>query len=149
MSVPTGIDTGAPVRARHEIEIDARLSIVWELHTDVNNWPSWQPKVSAAHLNGPFEPGASFEWTSYGWTIVSTIYAATDGARVLWGDKSGGSTGVHEWGFSQALRGVHVTAEVSFAGGPVEADVTGIQSMLDTSLVAWLVHLKADAESRS
>jgi hypothetical protein len=36
---------------------------------------------------------------------------------------------------------------VSFAGEPVEADVASMQSMLDASLVAWLGHLKAAAES--
>lgn len=33
-------------------------------------------------------------------------------------------------------------------GEPVEADVTGMQSALDSSLTAWLAHLKAAAESK-
>ena len=37
----------------------------------------------------------------------------------------------------------------SFAGEPVEADPAGMQAMLDTSLAAWLTHLKAAAESSS
>jgi hypothetical protein len=148
MSVPTGIDVGAPVRARHEIGIDAPLSIVWQLHTDVNNWPAWQTEITAAHLDGAFQPGASFEWTSYGFTVVSTIYAVAAGARALWGGTSGGITGVHEWLFSQTPMGVRVTTEESFAGGPVEADITGMQSALDSSLAAWLAHLKAAAEAR-
>jgi hypothetical protein len=41
--------------------------------------------------------------------------------------------------------GVHVTTNESFAGEPVEADPTSMQSMLDASLVAWLGHLKAAA----
>jgi hypothetical protein len=44
---------------------------------------------------------------------------------------------------------VHVTTDESFAGKPVEADVTGMQSALDSSLTAWLAHLKAAAESRA
>jgi hypothetical protein len=43
---------------------------------------------------------------------------------------------------------VHVTTNESFAGEPVEADVTGMQSALDSSLIAWLAHLKAAAESK-
>ena len=82
MSVPAGIDAGAPVRARHEIDITAPVS-----------------------------------------------------------------TGVHEWVFAETPAGVHVTTEESFAGGPVEADVTGMQSALDGSLSAWLGHLKAAAEA--
>jgi len=33
------------------------------------------------------------------------------------------------------------------AGKPVEDDVPGMQTILDASLVAWLGHLKAAAES--
>jgi uncharacterized membrane protein len=148
MSVPTGIDTGAPVRARHEIDINAPLGTVWQLHTDVNGWPSWQNEITAAQLAGPFRPGSSFEWTSYGFTVVSTIYAVTERARVLWGGTSGGITGIHEWVFTETPTGVHVTTEESFAGEPVEADLTAMQSALDGSLAAWLAHLKAVAEAK-
>lgn len=148
MSVPSGIDVGAPVRARHEIDIDAPLSVVWQLHTDVNRWPAWQTEITAAHLDGAFQPGASFEWTSYGFTVVSTIYAVAEDARVLWGGAAGGITGVHEWVFSQTPAGVHVVTQESFAGAPVEADIAGMQSALDSSLAAWLAHLKAAAEAQ-
>jgi Polyketide cyclase / dehydrase and lipid transport len=148
MSTPAGVDDDAPVRASHEIDINAPLETVWRLHADVNNWPAWQGAITAARLDGAFEPGASFEWTSYGFTVVSTIYAATECARVLWGGTAGGITGVHEWVFSETPAGVHVTTTESFAGEPVEADVTGMQSALDSSLAAWLGYLRAAAESR-
>lgn len=148
MSIPAGINGDAPVRAHHEIDINAPLDTVWRLHADVNGWPAWQSEITAARLDGAFEPGASFEWTSYGFTVVSTIYAAVERARVLWGGTAGGITGIHEWVFSEAPSGVHVTTQESFAGEPVEADVTGMQSALDSSLVAWLGHLKAAAESK-
>ncbi len=148
MSVPTGVDTGAPVCAHHEIDINAPLGTVWQLHTDVNGWPAWQTEITAAHLDGTFQPGASFEWTSYGFTVVSTIYAVAEQARVLWGGTSGGITGVHQWVFTETSTGVHVTTEESFAGEPVKADVTGMQSALDSSLTAWLAHLKAAAEAK-
>ncbi len=61
---------------------------------------------------------------------------------------AGGITGVHEWVFSQTPAGVHVTTDESFAGEPVKADVTGMQSALDSSLIARLAHLKAAAESK-
>ena len=86
MSIPTGIDGNAPVRARHETDIHAPLDTVWRLHTDVNNWPAWQTDITAAHLDGPFEPGSSFTWTTNGYfTVTSTIYAVAERARTLWG----------------------------------------------------------------
>ena len=85
MSIPTGVDGDAPVRAHHETDINAPLDTVWQLHADVNAWPAWQTDITAAHIDGAFQPGASFEWTSYGFTVVSTIYAVAERARVLWG----------------------------------------------------------------
>jgi hypothetical protein len=149
MSVPTDVDIDAPVRAHHETDIDAPLDTVWQLHTDVNAWPSWQAEITAAHIDGAFQPGASFEWTSYGFTVVSTIYAVAERARVLRGGTAGGITGVHEWVFSETPTGVHVATNESFAGEPVQADVTAMRSALDSSLISWLAHLKAAAESKT
>ncbi|HYX76972.1 MAG TPA: SRPBCC family protein [Gaiellaceae bacterium] len=147
MNVPSDVDRAAPVVARHEIEIAAPLEKVWQLHVDVNAWPSWQSEITAAHLDGPLEPGASFDWTSYGFSVTSTVYDLVKQARVLWGGTSGGITGVHEWRFSETPGGVRVTTTESFAGNPVEADVAAMQTALDASLVAWLGHLKSAAES--
>jgi hypothetical protein len=105
MSVPAGVDGGAPVRAHHETDINAPLDTVWRLHADVGAWPTWQTDITAAHIDGAFQPGASFEWTSYGFTVVSTIYAVAERARVLWGGTAGGITGVHEWVFSETPAG--------------------------------------------
>jgi hypothetical protein len=148
MTTPTGIDTDAPVRAHHEIDINAPLDTVWRLQTDVNSWPAWQTEITAARLDGPFQPGSSFTWTSYGFTVTSTIYAVTERARTLWGGTAEGVTGTHEWAYSPTPTGVHVTTEESFAGQPVEADATEMQSALDKSLIDWLGHLKAAAEDR-
>jgi hypothetical protein len=46
-------------------------------------------------------------------------------------------------------QGVLVATNESFGGVPVDADPSTMQSTLDTSLVSWLLHLKAAAESRA
>jgi hypothetical protein len=120
---------------------------IWRLHADVNGWPAWQAGITAAHIDGASGPGASFEWTSYGVTVVSTIYPVAERARVLCGGTAGGITGIHEWVFSQRPAGVHVSTAESFAGEPADADVTGMQSALDGSLISRLARLKAAAEA--
>ncbi len=97
MAIPAGIDGNAPVIARHQIDINAPLETVWRLQTDVNNWLAWQTDITAARLDGPFEPGNSFTWTSYGFTVTSTIYAVAERARTLWGGAAHGIMGTHEW----------------------------------------------------
>lgn len=147
MNAPVAIDRSAPVVARHEIDIQAPLTTVWQLHTGVNAWPTWQNDITAAHLDGPVKVGAAFDWTSFGLSVTSTIYDVADRARVLWGGTASGITGVHEWIFQETPAGVHVTTTESFVGEPVRADVAGMQSALDASLVSWLGHLKVAAES--
>ena len=147
MTTPTGIDRTAPVIAHHEIDINAPLDTVWRLHTNVNGWPAWQTDITAARLDGAFQPGNSFTWTSYGvFTVTSTIYAVAEHAQTLWGGAAQGVMGTHEWVFTQTPAGVHVATQESFSGQPVEVDITGMQETLDKSLTDWLQHLKAAAE---
>jgi hypothetical protein len=146
VTVPTDIDRNAPVLANHEIDIAAPLDRIWALHTDVNRWPTWHADITAAHLDGTLRSGASFTWTSYGFTVTSHVYALTAHQRVLWGGTSNGITGTHEWLFTATDTGTHVQTRESFAGTPVQADVAGMQQLLDGSLTAWLHHLKAAAE---
>ncbi len=61
MSIPAGIDGDAPVRAHYEIDINAPLDTARRLHADVNAWPAWKTDITAAHIDGAFRPGASFE----------------------------------------------------------------------------------------
>lgn len=146
MDTPTEIDRTAPVIARHEIDIDASPAVVWDLLTDVNEWPSWQPDIAVARLAGAMLPGSAFAWQSRGLRITSKVYVVEDRARVLWGGTADGITGIHEWRFAASPYGVHVVTEESFSGAPIAADPAAMQSALDASLADWLVHLKAAAE---
>lgn len=147
MDTPADVDRSAPVLAHHEVEIRAPLGTVWQLHIDVNGWTSWQEAITEAHIDGRFEPGNSFDWSSYGFAVTSEIYEVSERRRTLWGGTAGGITGVHEWLFAETDGGVRVTTNESFAGDPVSADVAGTQGQLDASLVAWLDYLRSAAAS--
>jgi uncharacterized protein YndB with AHSA1/START domain len=147
MNTPTDIDRSAPVLAHHQIDIRAPLNTVWRLHTAVNEWPTWNPEITAAKIDGAFVPGNSFTWTSYGFTVTSTIYEVVEGSHILWGGTANGITGMHEWVFEAIAGGVHVMTNESFAGQPVEAGKAQMQALLDATLTAWLDRLKTTAES--
>jgi uncharacterized membrane protein len=51
------------VKVEHSIKIDAPAATVWEVFTDVVNWPTWTPSVvRIAPLDGPgIEVGKRFE----------------------------------------------------------------------------------------
>lgn len=147
MTTPTDIDRDAPVITHHEIDINAPLDTVWNLHTDVDAWPAWNLEVTAAKLDGAFAPGNSFTWTSYDLTVTSTIYIVEDHSRTLWGGAAQGIMGIHEWRFAPSPAGVQVITTESWAGDAAGADPTGMQSILDNTLTAWLTRLKQKAES--
>ena len=52
----------------------------------------------------------------------------------------------HEWLFAETPEGVRVSTTESFSGDPVNADGDAMQNLFDSSLVAWLAHMKAKAE---
>jgi hypothetical protein len=149
MATLTDIDRDAPVVAQHQVDIAAPLDVVWHLHTDVNEWPSWNREITAAKIEGKFERGNSFTWTSWSLTVTSTIHVVEDHSRTLWSGPAQGILGIHEWRFEQTRSGVHVTTDESFSGDPVEADPNSLRDALDKSLVAWLARLKTQSESVS
>jgi hypothetical protein len=149
MATLTDIDRNAPVVAHHQVDIAAPLEVVWHLHTDVNEWSSWNLEITAAKIDGEFKPGSSFTWTTSGLTITSTIHVVEAHSRTLWGGPVQGIMGIHEWRFEQTPSGVHVATDESFSGDPVEADPDSLRALLDKSLVAWLGRLKTQAESVS
>lgn len=146
----TSIDTAAPVVVRLDIDIAAPLRTVWDLHTDVANWPSWQPDISAASIDGTLGPGSVFRWSTHGLDIASTVHVFEPASRILWGGPAHGIIGHHLWTFSERDTGdglsVRVRTEESWDGEPVLADVEGMRAGLRGSLTAWLRHLKKTAE---
>jgi len=149
MAALTDIDRDAPVVTQHQVDIAAPLDVVWHLHTDVNEWPSWNREITAAKIEGEFQRGNSFTWTSWGLTVTSTIHVVEDHSRTLWSGRAQGILGIHEWRFEQTRCGVHVTTDESFSGDPVNADPTSLRDALDKSLVAWLGRLKTRTETVS
>jgi hypothetical protein len=66
------INTDAPVITRDEIHISADMQTVWNIQTNVTDWPSWQPDVDGAESDGPLNVGSVFRWQTAGLDITST-----------------------------------------------------------------------------
>lgn len=147
MSTPTSINESAPVIVRHSITIEAPIERVWELHTNVDRWTDWQHDITDTTGPSPLAIGTSFTWTSFGFTVTSTVYAFDANARVLWGGEAGGIMGIHEWIFETTATGTLVSTTESFAGSPVDDARDEFQSQLDLSLSSWLEKLKAASEA--
>jgi uncharacterized protein YndB with AHSA1/START domain len=142
------IDDGAPVISREEMFIEAPLELVWNLHVDINGWPSWRPDVDGAQLADTFVVGSAFRWQTAGLHITSTITQVVPFSRTTWGGPADGIDGVHVWEFSPRDNGALVRTRESWNGEPVRANASALQSALDESLRVWLRDLRAEAERR-
>ena len=127
--------------------IDAPLQTVWNLHTAVDQWPTWQKDITEAWLTGPFAVGNSFAWQTHGLSIVSTLGEVDAMRRTVWGGPAHDIDGVHVWTFEETAAGVAVQTTESWDGAPIAADPEGMRAALTSSLTAWLAALKATVES--
>ncbi|MCO8273894.1 SRPBCC family protein [Actinoplanes sp. TRM 88003] len=137
------VDRAALIVAEHATTVDAPLDTVWRLQTTVGDWPSWQPDITAATLDGPFAPGSVIRWRTHGMDIPSTIREVVPGERIVWGGTSQGIVGVHVWTFAEGADGVTVRTVESWDGPTVAADQEGMRAALSASLVGWLAALAA------
>ncbi|MFG2487373.1 SRPBCC family protein [Streptomyces virginiae] len=159
-----GVDPDARVRHRSEIVIDAPLSTVWKLQTDVERRPSWQAPVTTAERldHGPLRRGSAFRWTTpvppnptpaTNLEITSTVEQLRHHTCVR---RTGPATGeglhidgVHVWTFTRTRGGVRVTTEETHTGPQVDADVPTATAILRQGLEGWLSDLKVTAEART
>ena len=161
-----GVDAGARIRYRSDIVIEAPLSTVWKLQTDVERWPSWQPPVLTAERLGPgsLRKGSRFRWTTPApatpttpattLDVTSTVRELRPHDCVLWSGPAIGAglridEGVHLWTFRKVEGGVRVHTEETWTGAQVEADVptATATAALGAALEGWLHDLKTAAEA--
>ncbi|WP_406739255.1 SRPBCC family protein [Streptomyces sp. NBC_00853] len=140
------IDETAPVIVRLSTVIDAPLTTVWALHTDVAAWPAWNTDIDRTEVDGPLLPGRSFSWLTHGLDITSTVQELDPEKRIVWGGTVQGIVGIHVWTFEQSEAGVVVRTEESWSGAPVDAETDRLGKALHDSLQGWLAHLKNRAE---
>jgi uncharacterized protein YndB with AHSA1/START domain len=110
------IASAPSVRSTASITIAAPLERVWRLLAAVDDWPRWNPGVTAAHLDGLLTPGSVFTWTENGFGIESTILTVEPGRYLAWRGHAVGTDAVHVWHIERAAAGVRVTTTETFSG---------------------------------
>ncbi|HEX5587753.1 MAG TPA: SRPBCC family protein, partial [Acidimicrobiia bacterium] len=78
------VDREAPAYAEGTVQIDAPRERVWQVLTDIGNWPSWSPGVSTAALTGPVASGSTFKWKSGRNTIKSEFVDVDEPGAISW-----------------------------------------------------------------
>jgi len=107
---------GAPVIERGSVRIAAGPTIVWNLISDIEGWPRWNPDVSAATLEGPLHPGSTFRWKAGPGTITSTLLEVDAPRRIAWRGQTMGIRAVHVWAITEDGEGTVLETEESWEG---------------------------------
>jgi uncharacterized protein YndB with AHSA1/START domain len=141
------VNQRAPLFAHQEIFIEAPPQSVWNIQTDIDNWSSWQPSITAFKLGSPLAVGSVFRWRSGGLNVTSTVQVLEPNELIGWTGKSLGAQAKHIWKFIPQDNGTLVTTEESMEGWSVRLLKFVMPKFLDNSLDTWLRNLKTQAES--
>ncbi len=110
------IDANAPLKAKKDIVINAPVSHVWMVQSDINNWPKWQKEVSYAELQGKLAKGTVFTWKAMGMNITSKLQEVIENKVIGWSGKSIGMSAIHIWKFEKQGNNTRVVTEESLSG---------------------------------
>jgi hypothetical protein len=143
------IDRSAPVAGAAETSIGALPEIVWDVLLAIEDWPSWNPDVKEASLEGAVAPGTQFRWKSGPGTIVSTLQHVDRPRLVAWTGKTFGVKAFHVWRLEPRDEATLVRTEETFDGVVARLFRGRMHKMLTDGLENGLRHLKAEAERRA
>lgn len=140
------IDSKAPLTGRREILIDAPIERVWEVQTDIENWPKWQKEVTFAKLDGELRPGTAFQWKAMGVNITSVLQEVVENESIGWSGRSIGMGAAHIWRFERQGKGTKVITEESLSGWLPRLIKLFKPEFLEEALAKSLRTLKVEVE---
>ena len=143
------VNERAPAVASSELEIAANPDLVWDVLTAIDRWPTWNPDVKAASLDGPLAEGTVFRWKAGPGTITSTLLRVEPPRLITWRGKTFGISAVHVYQVQPRDGRTLVRSEESWEGLLVRAFRGRMQRSLQQSLDAGLRHLRTEAERRA
>jgi uncharacterized protein YndB with AHSA1/START domain len=132
------IDQNAPMIARNEILVASPIEQVWQLLTDIERWPEWQPDISFAKLDGSLTEGTRFRWKAKGLNMTSILREVESNRRISRTGVSMGMKAIHIWTLEPQSNGTCVITEESLSGWLAcllkVFDTTFLEKSLKTSL---------------
>jgi hypothetical protein len=143
------VHQSAPVLASDRIDVNADPGTVWQVISAIDAWPSWNPAVKSASLNGPLTVGTTFRWKAGPGTITSTLQQIDPPQVLAWTGKTLGITAVHVYRLEPRDGGTTVVTAESWEGLTARLLRRSMQRQLQTSLRSGLEGLKKESERRT
>jgi uncharacterized protein YndB with AHSA1/START domain len=143
------INQHAPVIAHEQIRIVADVKTVWDVLSDIEQWPRWNKAVKEMSVHGPVAPGTAFDWKAGPGTIKSSIAEVDAPHRIVWTGVTFGIRAVDAFSFEAADGGTLVRESESWEGLLARLFRSRMERTLSSSLRDGLRSLKAEAERRA
>jgi uncharacterized protein YndB with AHSA1/START domain len=143
------VNHGAPVVASDRIDINADPDTVWEVISAIDAWPSWNPAIKTASLNGPLAEGTTFRWKAGPGTITSTLRQVSPPQVLAWTGRTMGIKAVHVYQLEPREGGTVVHTAESWEGLAARLMRRSMQRQLENALGPGLERLKEESERRA
>ena len=147
-ATPPAINRRAPILLAGEIEIAAPPELVWDVLSKIDAWPSWNPDVKAAALEGDLAAGSVFRWKA-GAKLTSTLTHVAPQRMIAWTGTSMGLNAVHVYTLEPRAAATIVKTEESVEGLLARLFKRPLQKTMNKSIENGLNALKAEAERRT
>jgi uncharacterized protein YndB with AHSA1/START domain len=143
------VNRNAPVVAATEIDFAASADAVWDVLTDIESWPRWNPDVKSMSLQGGLAKGSVFRWRAGPGTITSTIQHVEPPKLIAWTGTTLGIKAKHVYRLEPRDGATLVQTEESYEGLVARLLRGSLQRTLEKGLSDGLRYLKAETERRS
>jgi uncharacterized protein YndB with AHSA1/START domain len=136
------------VVAAKEIEVAARPEAVWDVLTDIESWPRWNPDVKSMSMQGGLAKGSVFRWRAGPGTITSTIEHVEPPKLIAWTGTTLGIKAKHVYRLEPRDGATLVRTEESYEGLVTRLLRRSLQKTLEKGLSDGLRYLKTETERR-
>ena len=143
------INRNAPATAEGELRIDADPQTVFAVISAIDQWPSWNPDVKSASVEGPVQPGMVFRWRAGPSSLTSVLQVVDPPREIAWTGTTMGIKAVHVFQFRASDGGTMARSEESWEGLIASLLKGYSRKTLDKGIRSVLANLKTEAERRA
>ena len=138
------INENAGVKDQHSIIINASIEKVWDILTDLNEWPEWNKEVKKMVVDGDIAKKTNFYWTMGRYKAHSQVQQIIKPTTFSWTGKSYFVKRIYVWSLEADGNQTIVTVSTSLQG-MLSVLVENHQKVYN-ELLNWLECLKKKTE---
>ncbi len=142
------LEKGAPVKHQSSIEINAPISIVWNVMTDVSHWPLWNSDIKSAEISAEFKEGSIIRWKAGPGSITSKLLKVNEYKEISWEGRMMGIYAIHVWKLEKSGNSTIVTTAESWSGFIPRLLKKTSKGMLVKAIDTGLCRLKIECEKK-